>query len=164
MEIASFRDMYIAELQELRNAEGQLAEALPQIAEIASNEQLRDALLDCCEQSQLQEQRLDALLRQHDANPREHVDQAMLALVDETDKMLSSTKGTGLRDAALIASLQKIGHYQIAAYGTAAALAGQLDMRDDQKELHLGLEEEREADALLSSIAKDEVNRDAVSP
>jgi len=38
-------------------------------------------------------------------------------------------------------------HYEIAAYGTAAALAGQLDLRDEQKMLHLSLEEERRADA-----------------
>ena len=38
-----------------------------------------------------------------------------------------------LRDAGLIASAQKIEHYEIAAYGTAAALAGQLELRDEQK-------------------------------
>jgi hypothetical protein len=51
--------------------------------------------------------------------------------------------------------------YEIAAYGTAAAFAGQLDLRDEQKMLYLSLEEERRADAMLTQLAKREVNPDA---
>ena len=68
-----------------------------------------------------------------------------------------------LRDAGLIASAQRIEHYEIAAYGTAAALAGQLDLRDEQKILHLSLEEEKRFDVLLTQLAKREVNPDAVA-
>lgn len=63
----------------------------------------------------------------------------------------------------LIASAQKIEHYEIAAYGTAAALAGQLDLRDEQNMLHMSLEEEREFDAVLTRLAKGEINRDALA-
>jgi ferritin-like metal-binding protein YciE len=47
-------------------------------------------------------------------------------MVHETDKMLPMLKGAELRDAGLIASIQRLKHYEIAAYGTAAALAAQL--------------------------------------
>jgi ferritin-like metal-binding protein YciE len=76
---------------------------------------------------------------------------------------MTMVKGNDLRDAALIASAQKVTHYQIAAYGTAAALAGQLDLRDDQTRLHEGLDEEKEADLLLTGLAKSEVNQDAIA-
>jgi ferritin-like metal-binding protein YciE len=52
-------------------------------------------------------------------------------------------------------------HYLIAAYGTAAALAGQLDLRGDRQILHTGLEEVKAVDAALTEIAKRVVNRDA---
>jgi ferritin-like metal-binding protein YciE len=74
----------------------------------------------------------------------------MEGLVHETEKMLGILKGNELRDAGLIASAQKLEHYEMAAYGTAAALAGQLDFRDDQRTLHVSLEEERQADLLLT--------------
>jgi Domain of unknown function (DUF892) len=45
----------------------------------------------------------------------------------------------------------------------AAALADQLDLRDDQRMLHESLEEERKADALLTKLAKGEVNQDALA-
>ena len=67
------------------------------------------------------------------------------------------------RDAGLIASAQKIEHYEIAAYGTAAALAGQLDLREDQRMLHGSLEEEKQMDVLLTELAKGEVNPDALA-
>jgi ferritin-like metal-binding protein YciE len=44
-----------------------------------------------------------------------------------------------------------------------AALAGQLDLRDEQKMLHMSLEEERQADLLLTELAKREVNRHALA-
>jgi ferritin-like metal-binding protein YciE len=87
----------------------------------------------------------------------------MQALVHETMKMLAMLGGDDLRDAGLIASAQKLVHYEIAAYGTAAALAGQLDLRDEQRMLHRSLDEERETDVLLTRIAKREVNPDALA-
>jgi ferritin-like metal-binding protein YciE len=163
MQITSFEDMYIAELQELRSLEGQLADALLRMAQMASHPSLKDALMRHREQSQVQEQRLDAMLRRHDANPAEHTDQAMQALIAEIEKMMSMVKGNDLRDAALVASAQKVEHYEIAAYGTAAALAGQLDYRDDQRLLHLSLQEEKDTDMLLTRLAKIEVNQDALA-
>jgi ferritin-like metal-binding protein YciE len=77
--------------------------------------------------------------------------------------MITILKADDLRDAGLIASAQKIEHYEIAAYGTAAALAGQLGLRDEQKMLHMSLEEERQVDVLLTELAKREVNRQALA-
>jgi ferritin-like metal-binding protein YciE len=87
----------------------------------------------------------------------------MQALVHETRKLLIMLDGDDLRDAGLIASAQKLAHYKIAAYGTAAALAGQLDLRDEQRMLHRSLDEEREIDVLLTQIAKREMNPDALA-
>jgi ferritin-like metal-binding protein YciE len=110
-----------------------------------------------------QKERLVSILRKHGADPTAHVDQAMQALIGETRKMLGILEGDDLRDAGLIASAQKLEHYEIAAYGSAAALAGQLDLRDEQMLLHDSLLEEKEIDALLTDIAKGEVNPDALA-
>jgi ferritin-like metal-binding protein YciE len=87
----------------------------------------------------------------------------MQALINETEKMLTMVKGNDVRDAALIASAQKVEHYEIAAYGTAAALAGHLGLKDDQRLLNESLEEEKQADASLTKIATSEINHDAVA-
>jgi ferritin-like metal-binding protein YciE len=109
----------------------------------------------------VRKERLDGLLRQYHADPQAHVDQAMQAMLQETEKMMSIVRGNDLRDAGLIASAQKVVHYLIAAYGTGAALAGQLDLRSDQQILHTSLEEAKMLDAALTEIAKRAVNPDA---
>lgn len=163
MQITSFKDMYVAELQEIVSMEKQLAETLLHMAEVASNPSLKQALKRHREETQAHEERVASILQKHGASPRAHTDQSMQALVRESEKMLEMLKGNDLRDAGLIASAQKIEHYEIAAYGTAAALAGQLDLRDEQKMLHQLLEEEKKTDSLLTKIAKGEVNRDALA-
>ena len=163
MEITNFKDMYLSELQELASVESQLADSLLHMAEVASHPALKNALLHHREETQVQKDRLESILQKHGANPKAHTDQAMQALLKETGKMLTMLKGNDLRDAGLIASAQKVDHYEIAAYGTAAALAGQLDLRDDQQMLHMSLEEERQSDALLTQLAKSEVNSDALA-
>ena len=162
METTNFKDMYLSELQELASVESQLAESLLHMSEVASHPVLKNALLHHREETQVQKDRLESILQKHGANPA-HTDQAMQALLKETGKMLTMLKGNDLRDAGLIASAQKLDHYEIAAYGTAAALAGQLDLRDDQQMLHMSLEEERQSDALLTQLAKSEVNSDALA-
>jgi len=163
MQITNVKDLYIAELQEMRSLEGLLGEAFIRMAEVASKPTLKSMLTDQREQTLAQEQRLGSMLSRHDANPRAHTDQAMQALIGEAEKMLVMVKGSDLRDAASIASAQKIVHYQIAAYRTAAALAGQLDLRDDQRTLQQSLEEEKEADEALTNLAKGELNQDAAA-
>jgi ferritin-like metal-binding protein YciE len=44
MNVDSFRDMYIAELQELRSVEEQLVGALPKMADMASHAELKQAI------------------------------------------------------------------------------------------------------------------------
>ena len=163
MQIANLRDMYTAELQELVSVEQQLAEALPGMAEVASHPELRTALLHHFEETQAQKRRLQSILRRHGADPHAHTDQAMQALVHETAKMGQILKSGELRDAALIASAQKLEHYEIAAYGTACALAGQLDLRDDQRLLHQSLDEEKAADTKLTALAKRKINAQAAA-
>jgi ferritin-like metal-binding protein YciE len=163
MELTRFKQMYIAELQELVSVEEQLAAALLRMAQMASHPPLRDAFIRHREETQVQKDRLESILRNHRANPRAHTDQGMQALVHETEKMMQMLKGNDLRDAGLVASAQKLEHYEIAAYGTAAALAGQLDLRDEQHKLHESLEEEKKTDHLLTQLAKDQVNRDALA-
>ncbi len=163
MKITSFKNMYVTELQELVSVEEQLTDALRQMADAAAHPSLKKALTHHREETQAQAQRLLSILQRHGAKARAHTDQAMECLINETKKMLAVLKGDNLRDAGLIASVLKLKHYEIAAYGTAAALAGQLELRDEQRMLHESLEEEKKTDALLTRLAKTEVNQDALA-
>jgi ferritin-like metal-binding protein YciE len=163
MNVDSFREMYVAELQELRSVEAQLTEALPKMAEAANHPELRQAIQGHLEETRSQRDRLDEVLRRHGAEPREHVDQAMGAIVREADKWAKMVQDADLRDAGLIASAQRVEHYEIAVYGTLATWAKQLGLDEDQRALHAILDEEKRADEKLTGLAKRIVNPDAAS-
>src|SRR5919197_376239 len=103
MQITTFKDMYIAELQELVSLEGQLADALLRMSEVASHPSVKNALMHHRQETEVQGQRLISILQKHGANPRVHTDQAMQALVNETEKMLTMLIGDDMREAGLSA-------------------------------------------------------------
>ena len=163
MNVDSFRDMYLAELQELRSVEAQLVEALPRMADMASHPELKQAIQTHFDETRSQQSRLDEILRRHDAEPLEHVDQAMQAMLKEAEKWAGMVQDQDLRDAGLIASAQRVEHYEIAVYGSLATWAKQLGLEEDLQTLRSILEEEKRTDDRLSTLAKRVVNPDAAA-
>ena len=163
MNVDNFREMYIAELQELRSVEAQLVEALPKMADMASHPELKQAIQTHLEETRWQQSQLDEILRRHRVDPREHVDQAMQAMLKEAEKWAGMVPDQDLRDAGLIASAQRVEHYEIAVYGSLATWAKQLGLDEDLPALLDILEEEKRTDESLSRLAKRVVNPDAAA-
>ncbi len=155
--------VYVSELQELRSVEAQLVQALPKMAQAAKHPELKQALEQHLEETRSHQQQVEAILRRRGAEPREHVDQAIQAIIREAEKMMQMLQDPDLRDAEMIGSAQRVEHYEIAAYGTLATYAKGLGREDDARVLHTILEQEKKADALLTQIAEGIVNPDALS-
>jgi ferritin-like metal-binding protein YciE len=85
----------------------------------------------------------------------------MQAMLQEAEKWASMVQDQNLRDAGLIASAQRVEHYEIAVYGSLATWAKQLGLDDDLQVLLAILEEERRTDERLSRLAKRMINPDA---
>lgn len=161
MALTTLKDLYLAELQEARSFEGQIAKAAGPLAEAAQNPQLKKMLEDERPEAVHHGERVTALLERHDADPRAHEDQAMRAILDEAVKWAGEIDDPAVRDAALIASVQRIQHYEIAAYGSLVAWARQERLEDDLETLSAILEAEKAADAKLTEIARETVNAEA---
>jgi ferritin-like metal-binding protein YciE len=88
----------------------------------------------------------------------------MEGLVMEGQKVMEDTpKGTAVRDAGIIISGQKIEHYEIAAYGSLVQLAKTLGMNNVAESLQLTLDEEKQADVLLTELAVSSININAAN-
>jgi ferritin-like metal-binding protein YciE len=161
MNVDTFRQMYVTELQELHSVEAQLVDALPKMADVASHPELKQAIQSHLEETRSQRDRLEAVLRRHRAEPREHVDQSMQAIVREAEKWAKMVQDPDLRDAGLIASAQRVEHYEIAVYGTLATWAKQLGLDEDERTLQAILDEEKRTDETLTGLAKQVINPDA---
>ena len=107
MRIDSFKDMYLAELQELLSVEVQLADMLLRMAGAAAHTSLKRALIHHRAETETQALRVITVLKKHGADEIAHIDQAMEALIAETMKMMLMLKGDELRDAGLLASARR---------------------------------------------------------
>ena len=77
----------------------------------------------------------------------------MRGLIREGEEIISAEGDPTVKDAALISAAQRIEHYEIAAYGTARTLADELDLGDAKDVLDQTLDDESNADKLLTKIA-----------
>ncbi len=163
MNFETLEDLYMAELQEGRSVEAQLSEALPKMVEAASAEDLKHALEDHLAQTRSQLARMDEILGRHGTDARAHSDQSMQRIIAEADKWAGMVDDPACRDAGLIASAQRIEHYEIAVYGTLATWAKQLGLEEDAETLRTILAEEKSADDTLTELAKNAVNPEAIA-
>lgn len=163
MNVDDFHALYVSELQELRSVEDQLVTALPGLIDMAGSPALKQVLTNHLETTRLQRDRLDGVLQRHGADERAHNDSAMQAILAEATRWAGRIDTPDLRDAGLIASAQRIAHYEIAVYGTLATWAKTLGHKDDLTVLLALLEDERGADAMLSDLAKRMVNPEAAN-
>lgn len=161
MPATSLDDLYSQKLQLLLNAEQQGVDAMPQFAQAVHDTKLRDALQLHRHQSEEHVRRLERLIgaRSRSAQNRECV--SMRALIEETESTLSTIQDPDTIDAYIIGAQQAIEHHEIAAYGTARAWAQQLGLDDDATALQRTLDEEGQANELLSRIAEERVNERA---
>lgn len=161
MKINDLRQLYLAELEEARSFEDQVSNTLSGLAERASNEDLKAFLQNYARQERNHCDDLRRLLDNHAVEAGEHDDRTMRRILDEAQKWADQIDGRATRDAALIASAQRIQHYKIAVYGSLAAWAKQEGLDDDLEALLSILDDEKKADAKLSKISKDTVNSEA---
>jgi ferritin-like metal-binding protein YciE len=77
----------------------------------------------------------------------------MEGLIAEGSEIMSMDGEPAAKDAALIGAAQRVEHYEIAAYGTAHALADQLGLDSAAELLNETLDEEGEADKTLTKLA-----------
>jgi ferritin-like metal-binding protein YciE len=154
--------MYEAELQELHNADGQLAQVTNDLARTMSHSGLAFRMQEYATELHARRGDLEGLLSRIGANVRAHKDDAMQALIDETEKMWRVC-AANVRDAAVTASVQRIIHYKIAGYGAIASYAKALGREEDARHFAQLAERDRAVDAQLSDLAKGTLNPEAAA-
>jgi Mn-containing catalase len=154
--IVMLQQVLTGQLKDLLHAENQLVKALPKMAKAAHEEKLKTAFQDHLEQTKGHVERLKQAFNMLDETARPKTCKGMRGLVEEGSETISEGKELEPVDAdlALIAAAQRVEHYEIAAYGTAATLAEKMDREDVARLLTETLEEEKEADQLLTQITQ----------
>lgn len=155
------QELFLDELADVYSAEQQLIKALPKVAKNADSDELREAVEEHLEQTKEHAKRLEEVARGLDQSIKRKTCAAMKGLVEEANEVMREQKGSSALDAAIIAGAQKIEHYEIASYGTLIAWANQLGYSEQVEELQQTLEEEKETDEKLTSLAEEMANQRA---
>jgi len=158
MKLDSLKDLYVEQLRDLYNAEKQLAEALPKMAERATSAELKRALTTHLEETRQHADRLERIFQNLNEKPTGETCEAMQGLIKEGNQVLKAKGDEATIDAAIIATGNRVEHYEIAGYGTVRAFARQLGREDDAKILQQILDEEEKTDRLLTEMAENMAN------
>lgn len=164
MSIETLHDLFVDELADVKNAENQLIEALPKMAEKASDEKLADGFREHLEETKGQVERIEKVVQICDLDLPDETCEAMQGLIKEGEQLMEEVKEEHVRDAAMITAAQKVEHYEIASYGSLCALAKCLDMPQEAIALlEETLNEERKTDEKLTQLAeRGGINEDAL--
>lgn len=162
-EIKDLQQLFYHELQVLWSAEKMLTEAMPEMIERAKNLGLKKSLAMHLAETEQHKVALEAICKQLNLEPQGDFNPGMKGILDEGKKVMAKDATDEAMDAALIAGAQKVEHYEISGYGSAAYYAEMLGYEGIAKRLRLTLVEEQDADTKLNFLAKELINPRAQS-
>lgn len=159
----TMEDLYLDQLQDIYDAEQRLTKALPQMAKAAHSPQLKRAFETHLKETEGQIKRLERCFELFGKSPKSKTCDAMKGLLSEGQAVINATGDPDVIDAALIASAQRVEHYEMAGYGCLRQFAMRCGQENAAELLQETLDEEEKTDRLLTEIAEGSVNVKAAS-
>jgi ferritin-like metal-binding protein YciE len=151
-------DLLTIELKEIHSAERQLTRALPKLQKQVASERLREMLNKRRDQGTALIEQLDQIFEEMEVSKGRHKNVAAEGLLEDMNQHIEEIKEEKLLDPVLLASLQKVEHYCIAAWGTAASMGRLMGQQTVVKTMEKVLEEGKQFDSELTKLAEQEVN------
>ena len=161
--IATLEDLYTDMLKDIYGAEKQLVKALPNLARAPQSADLEKAFQEHLTQTKEYVARIERIFSDMDSSPRGKKCVAMESLVAEGNELLEEDVDPEVLDAGLIATAQKVEHYEISSYGTVRTWAERLGKDKAARLLQQTLDEESAANDKLPEIAESHANLRAQS-
>ncbi|TKW67377.1 MAG: DUF892 family protein [Paracoccus denitrificans] len=144
-------------LKDVYYAENAILKAGPKVAKAVGNAELKKAIEAHMTETKEQVSMLKEVFKAIDVTPEGEKCDAIEGLIKETDGILSEAEGVAL-DAAALAALQAVEHYEIARYGTLREWATTLGHKEAGDILGRILDMEKAANNKLTGLAVSVVN------
>ena len=157
------KEIYTDELKDLWSANDQMRRVLKKITSKASDAALKDMLTNSQAGIEKHTDVLKELIAGQDEKVSKEHCKGMEGLVEEATKhVLEEGPDKGpLLDVIIIAQYQRMTHYGIAGFGTAAAYAKALGLKDDNKKLRDATKDIYGGDEYMTKLAETSVNLQA---
>lgn len=162
MKVQSVDDLFVQGLTYLYDAEKQLTEALPKLAEAAENQQLRQAFEQHLSETKEHVSRSEEIFKRLNKQPQANSNAVLKQMRQEAEHMIQNTDKGAVRDAALIVAGNQVEHFEMASWGSMRNFAKLLGKDDVVTIIQKTLDEEKHADAKLTEIGEQQVNIQAL--
>ena len=159
--ITDLRGLLLHGLKDMYYAEKQSKKVISDMANKASNAELKKQLQEHGAHSEKHIERLDKVFEMLGEKAEGVTCEAMDGILKEAKGLLSEIEDAETRDAAIVFSAQAIDHYEITRYGSLATFAERLGHQEASDLLGDSLGEEEEADERLSQLAESTLNQKA---
>jgi ferritin-like metal-binding protein YciE/ElaB/YqjD/DUF883 family membrane-anchored ribosome-binding protein len=156
--LGSLEELFREQLMDIYDAEHQILKALPQMVEAASSPELKQAFQLHLQQTQNHVRRLQQVFEQLGSRPQGKACAAMQGLIAEGQELMGMRADPVVMDAGLIASAQRVEHYEMAGYGCLRTWARQLGYNQAERLLQQTLDEEEQTDKRLTELAERGIN------
>jgi ferritin-like metal-binding protein YciE len=160
-ELNGLEDLFWDQIKDIYDAEQRLTDALPRMAEAATDPALKNAFNDHLIETRHHVERLEQIFRAAGKDPERETCDGIKGLLKEGEGMIHAKGDELARDAGLIAAAQRVEHYEIAVYGCVRSYAQSLGRSEFVDLLQRTLDEEGAADKKLSAIAERKINPQA---
>ena len=158
------RELLTEELKDAYSAEKQALRCMQKTLRKASATALREGIQLHIDQTQVQIERIEQAMEKLGVRPGRKVCEAMRGLVEEAQHQIEEHDEKGpILDLIIVAGMQRIEHYEIAAYGTDVALAQALGEKEVVKLLSETLEEEKQTDLKLTEVTQKAIMPEALA-
>ena len=161
MSLKTMDDLFIHGLKDMYYAEKKLVQNLPKMAKKASSPELTKAIQNHLKETEQQVTRLEKVFKLCNTEPRGQKCDAIEGLLEEAKGIMEDADEAAVLDAGMLAAAQAVEHYEISRYGTLIAWANELGLNEVSRLLDQTLNEEKNADKLLSKLAEGHLNRQA---
>jgi len=160
---AEIRELLVEELKDAYSAEKQALRCMQKVLRKATAPELREAVQMHIDQTETQIARVEQAMEKLEVRRGRKVCEAMRGLVEEAQHQVDEQDGKGpILDLVIVASLQRIEHYEIAAYGTGVALAEAIGEEEVSGLLSETLEEEKMTDMKLTQVTQQSIMPEAL--
>jgi ferritin-like metal-binding protein YciE len=120
-DIKTMEDMFLHQLEDIYYAEQQLTKAIPKMADMATNADLKAGLKAHVIDTNNQIERLDKVFTKLGREPKGTDCPAIDGLIKEANQTAGEIEDKALLDAAIVANSQAVEHYEMSRYGTLIA-------------------------------------------
>ncbi len=154
MKLETLPDCFAMKAMALYDVEQQIVKALPKMIKAASNLKLKEGLSDHLTETEEHVERLEKLFTLIDVKPKKIKVEAIRGMVEDATWLTEQDTNAATLDALIIGAARHVEHYEMSGYLTLLDWAKMLGLNEAAELIEETLEEEKNADSLLSELTQ----------